>query len=93
MQSAPEITREIYLHAIPEERRAGESVERLVLGPKLDPSSWGEPLRWHSFFRALPPAPREVQLCNGVVPRQAAFKGHSSTNGEQSGTTMQAGAT
>jgi integrase len=38
--SAPEITREIYLHAIPEEqRRAVESVERLVLGPKLDPSS------------------------------------------------------
>ena len=37
--SAPEITREIYLHAIPEEqRRAVESVERLVLGPKLDPS-------------------------------------------------------
>jgi integrase len=38
--SAPEITREIYLHAVPEEqRRAVESVERLVLGPKLDPSS------------------------------------------------------
>jgi len=38
-RSAPEITREIYLHAIPEEqRRAVESVERLVLGPKLDPS-------------------------------------------------------
>jgi integrase len=37
--SAPEITREIYLHAIPEEqRRAVESVERLVFGPKLDPS-------------------------------------------------------
>jgi hypothetical protein len=36
--SAPEITREIYLHAIPEEqRRAVESVERLVFGPKLDP--------------------------------------------------------
>ena len=33
--STPEITREIYLHAIPEEqRRALESVERLVLGPK-----------------------------------------------------------
>jgi hypothetical protein len=32
--SAPEITREIYLHAIPEEqRRAVESVERLVFGP------------------------------------------------------------
>ena len=31
----PEITREIYLHAIPEEqRRAVESVERLVFGPK-----------------------------------------------------------
>ena len=38
--STPEITREIYLHALPEEqRRAVESVERLVLGPKLDPSS------------------------------------------------------
>jgi len=37
--STPEITREIYLHAIPEEqRRAVESVERLVFGPKLDPS-------------------------------------------------------
>jgi integrase len=37
--SAPEITREIYLRAIPEEqRRAVESVERLVFGPKLDPS-------------------------------------------------------
>jgi hypothetical protein len=35
--SAPEITREIYLHAIPEEqRRAVESVERLVFGPKLE---------------------------------------------------------
>jgi integrase len=33
--SSPEITREIYLHAIPEEqRRAVESVERLVFGPK-----------------------------------------------------------
>ena len=33
--SAPEITREIYLHAIPEEqRRAVESVERLIFGPK-----------------------------------------------------------
>ncbi len=31
----PEITRETYLHAIPEEqRRAVESVERLVFGPK-----------------------------------------------------------
>ena len=49
--SAPEITREIYLHAIPEEeRRAVESVERLLFGPKLDPSSWGEPLRWHKLF-------------------------------------------
>ncbi len=38
--SAPEITRELYLHAVPEEqRRAVESVERLALGPKLDPSS------------------------------------------------------
>jgi integrase len=33
--SAPEITREIYLHAIPEEqRRAVDSVERLIFGPK-----------------------------------------------------------
>ncbi len=37
--STPDITREIYLHAIPEEqRRAVESVERLVFGRKLDPS-------------------------------------------------------
>jgi integrase len=37
--STPEITREIYLHAIPEEqRRAVESIEGLLLGPKLDPS-------------------------------------------------------
>jgi integrase len=36
--STPEVTREIYLQAIPEEqRRAVESVERLVFGPKLDP--------------------------------------------------------
>jgi hypothetical protein len=34
-QAPSEITREIYLHAIPEEqRRAVESVERLVFGPK-----------------------------------------------------------
>ena len=34
--SAPEITREIYLHAVPEEqRRAVESVETFVLGPKF----------------------------------------------------------
>jgi integrase len=33
--STADITREIYLHAIPEEqRRAVESVERLVFGPK-----------------------------------------------------------
>ena len=33
--STPDITREIYLHAIPEEqRRAVEDVERLVFGPK-----------------------------------------------------------
>jgi integrase len=33
--SAPEITREIYLHAIPEEqRRAVQHVESLILGPK-----------------------------------------------------------
>ena len=39
--STPEITREIYLHAIPEEqRRAVESVARLVFGPKLDANSF-----------------------------------------------------
>jgi hypothetical protein len=33
--STPEITREIYLQAIPEEQhRAVESVEKLVFGPK-----------------------------------------------------------
>jgi hypothetical protein len=33
--STPEISREIYLHAIPEgQRRAVESVERLVFVPK-----------------------------------------------------------
>ena len=33
--STPEITREIYLYAIPEEqRRVVESVERLLFGPK-----------------------------------------------------------
>lgn len=33
--SAPEITREIYLHAIPEEqRRAVTNIERLIFGPK-----------------------------------------------------------
>ena len=38
--SAPEITRAIYLHAIPEEqRRAVEGVERLAFGPKWDPNS------------------------------------------------------
>lgn len=37
--SAPEITREVYLHAIPEEqRRAVNSVEKLLFGPKLDPT-------------------------------------------------------
>ena len=44
--SVPEITREIYLHAIPEEqRRAMESVERLLIGPKLDPSFPTAPLQ------------------------------------------------
>ncbi len=34
--STPEITRDIYLHAIQEEqRRAVENVERLVFGPKF----------------------------------------------------------
>lgn len=38
--SAPETTREIYLHTIPEEqRRAVNSVEKLIFEPKLDPSS------------------------------------------------------
>ncbi|HKM67269.1 MAG TPA: tyrosine-type recombinase/integrase [Candidatus Acidoferrum sp.] len=38
--SAPEITREIYLHAIPEEqRRPVNSVEKLIFGPQLDPTS------------------------------------------------------
>ena len=38
--STPEITRGLYLHTIPEgQRRAVESVERLVFGPKLDPNS------------------------------------------------------
>ena len=40
--STPDLTREIYLHAIPEEqRRAVESVARLVFGPKLDPNFVG----------------------------------------------------
>ena len=34
--TAPEITREIYLHAIPKEQRGAiEGVERLVFGPKF----------------------------------------------------------
>ena len=38
--SVPELTREIYLHAIPEEkRRAVASVERVMFGPRLDPNS------------------------------------------------------
>src|SRR5262249_25947591 len=37
--ATPEITREVYLHAIPEEqRRAVNSVEKLIFGPKLDPT-------------------------------------------------------
>jgi integrase len=37
--SAPEVTREIYLHAIPEEqRRAVNKVEKLLFGPILDPN-------------------------------------------------------
>ena len=55
--SAPNITREIYLHAIPEEqRRAVESVERLVLGPKLD-----------SSFR-LPSTQASQALCVDSIP-------------------------
>jgi integrase len=49
--STPEITREIYLHAIPEEqRRAVESVERLVFGPKrtqVQPPTQTAPARWN----------------------------------------------
>src|SRR5229473_223174 len=30
--------------------KAWQVNERHVLGPKLDPSSWGEPLSWHSFL-------------------------------------------
>jgi hypothetical protein len=38
--STTEVTGEIYLHAVPEDqRRAVESVERLVLDPQLGPSS------------------------------------------------------
>jgi len=41
--STPEITREIYLHAIPaEQRRAAESVERLVLGLNWTQAANGE---------------------------------------------------
>jgi len=33
--SSPEVTRQIYLHAIPaEQRRAVEGVEKLLVGPK-----------------------------------------------------------
>jgi integrase len=40
--STPGITREIYLHAIPEEqRRAVESVERLIFGPNLHHNAAG----------------------------------------------------
>jgi integrase len=49
--STPEITREIYLHAIPEEqRRAVESVERLVFGPKwtqVQAPTQTVPARWN----------------------------------------------
>jgi integrase len=49
--STPEITREIYLHAIPEEqRRAVESVERLVFGPKwtqVQAPAQTAPARWN----------------------------------------------
>jgi hypothetical protein len=39
-RSAPEITRAIYLRGIPEEhRRAVNSVEKLICGPKFDPGS------------------------------------------------------
>ena len=49
--STPEITRQIYLHAIPEEqRRAVESVERLVFGPK--------------WTQVLPPAQAEPASVN-----------------------------
>jgi integrase len=49
--STPEITREIYLHAVPEEqRRAVESVERLVFGPKwtqVQAPTQTAPTRWN----------------------------------------------
>ena len=49
--STPEITREVYLHAIPEEqRRAVESVERLVFGPKwtqVKSTAQTAPARWN----------------------------------------------
>ncbi len=49
--STPEITREIYLHAIPEEqRRAVESVEKLVFGPKrtqIQTPTQTAPARWN----------------------------------------------
>jgi integrase len=49
--STPEITREIYLHAVPEEqRRAVESVERLVFGPKwtqVQTPTQTAPARWN----------------------------------------------
>jgi integrase len=49
--STPEITREIYLHAVPEEqRRAVESVERLVFGPKwtqVPAPAQTAPARWN----------------------------------------------
>ena len=37
--SSSEITRQVYLHSIPEDqRRAVKKVEKLIFGPKLDPS-------------------------------------------------------
>ncbi|MGH9682593.1 MAG: tyrosine-type recombinase/integrase [Candidatus Acidiferrales bacterium] len=41
--TSPEITRQIYLHAIPEEqRRAVEKVEKLLIGPKSRKSRKGQ---------------------------------------------------
>src|SRR4029077_2550597 len=86
--SAPEITREIYLHAIPEEqRRAVESVERLVFGPKLDPSLGSsaemsetvhlKKRRKWSGRRDLnsgPPAPKAGALPGCATPRHARLQ-------------------
>jgi hypothetical protein len=46
--SSSEITRQVYLHSLPEDRRvAAEKLEAHLFGPKLDPNS-----RWRKY--ALP---------------------------------------